>query len=87
VEANLTDSTTSVARQDLDDLRNARAEIERLNRMCDNYLSLCSEKDQTIERLRDALDTIECVARGEGDIGNLVARRAAAALRPESTAP
>lgn len=40
-----------------------------------------------VDRLTDTLETIESVARGEGGIGNLIARRAAAALRPDTAAP
>jgi regulator of replication initiation timing len=36
------------------------------------------------ERLRATLSEIEDFARGEGDVGNIVARKAAAALRPDT---
>lgn len=39
------------------------------------------------ERLRETLSEIEDFARGEGDVGNIVARKAGAALRPETAPP
>lgn len=48
-----------------------------LNREC---LALQAEN----LRLRSALSEIEDFARGEGEVGNIIARKAAAALRPET---
>lgn len=44
-------------------------------------------KFEDYEHLRAALSEIEDFARGEGDVGNIVARKAAAALRPETAPP
>lgn len=35
-------------------------------------------------RLRSVLSEIEDFARGEGEVGNIIARKAAAVLRPET---
>lgn len=39
------------------------------------------------EQLHKVLSEIEEFARGEGDVGNIVARKAAAALRPDTAPP
>ena len=44
-------------------------------------------KFEEYERLHKALSEIEDFARGEGDVGNIVARKAAAALRPDTAPP
>jgi hypothetical protein len=45
------------------------------------------EAADEIESLRECLSEIEDFARGEGDVGNIIARKVAAKLRPETAPP